>query len=75
VRPLVESRSGRPGRRPSHRIGQDRPVTIYRLIAVDTVEERILDLQEKKRALGEAALGDGGAAASLTREDLMALLA
>ena len=59
----------------AYRIGQDRPVTIYRLIAVDTVEERILDLQEKKRALGEAALGDGGAAASLTREDLMALLA
>jgi len=59
----------------AHRIGQDRPVTIYRLIAVDTVEERILDLQEKKRALGEAALGDGGAAASLTREDLLALLA
>jgi superfamily II DNA or RNA helicase len=59
----------------AHRIGQDRPVTIYRLIAVDTVEERILDLQEKKRALGEAALGDGGAAASLTKEDLMALLA
>jgi superfamily II DNA or RNA helicase len=59
----------------AHRIGQDRPVTIYRLIAVNTVEERILDLQEKKRALGEAALGDGGAAASLTREDLMALLA
>jgi len=59
----------------AHRIGQERPVTIYRLIAADTVEERILDLQEKKRALGEAALGDGGAAASLTREDLMALLA
>jgi SNF2 family DNA or RNA helicase len=59
----------------AHRIGQDRPVTIYRLIAVDTVEERILDLQEKKRALGEAALGDGGAAASLTRDDLLALLA
>jgi superfamily II DNA or RNA helicase len=59
----------------AHRIGQDRPVTIYRLIAVDTVEERILDLQQKKRALGEAALGDGGAAASLTREDLLALLA
>ena len=59
----------------AHRIGQDRPVTIYRLIAVDTVEARIRDLQAKKRALGEAALGDGGAAASLTREDLMALLA
>jgi SNF2 family DNA or RNA helicase len=59
----------------AHRIGQDRPVTIYRIIAADTVEERILLLQEKKRALGEAALGDGGAAASLTREDLLALLA
>jgi superfamily II DNA or RNA helicase len=59
----------------AHRIGQERPVTIYRLIAADTVEERILTLQEKKRALGEAALGDAGAAASLTREDLMALLA
>jgi SNF2 family DNA or RNA helicase len=59
----------------AHRIGQERPVTIYRLIAADTVEERILALQEKKRALGEAALGDGGAAASLTREDLLALLA
>jgi superfamily II DNA or RNA helicase len=58
----------------AHRIGQERPVTIYRLIAADTVEERILTLQEKKRALGEAALGDGGAAASLTREDLLALL-
>ena len=59
----------------AHRIGQDRPVTIYRIVAADTVEERILALQEKKRALGEAALGDGGAAASLTREDLLALLA
>ena len=58
----------------THRIGQDRPVTIHRIIAADTVEERILLLQEKKRALGEAALGDGGAAASLTREDLLALL-
>jgi superfamily II DNA or RNA helicase len=59
----------------AHRIGQERPVMIYRLVASDTVEERILSLQEHKRAIAEAALGDGGAAAGLAREDLLALLA
>lgn len=59
----------------AHRIGQDRPVFVYRLVAAETVEERILALQDKKRALGEAALGEGAAAASLTRDDLLALLA
>jgi superfamily II DNA or RNA helicase len=58
----------------AHRIGQERPVFIYRLVSLGTVEERILTLQEKKRALFEAALGEGGAAAGLTREDLLALL-
>jgi superfamily II DNA or RNA helicase len=59
----------------AHRIGQERPVMIYRLVATDTVEERILELQQRKRAIGEAALGDAAAAASLTRDDLLALLA
>jgi superfamily II DNA or RNA helicase len=59
----------------AHRIGQERPVMIYRLVATGTVEERILELQARKRAVGEAALGDAAAAASLTREDLLALLA
>jgi superfamily II DNA or RNA helicase len=59
----------------AHRIGQERPVMIYRMVATDTVEERILDLQQRKRAIGEAALGDAAAAASLTRDDLLALLA
>jgi len=59
----------------THRIGQTRPVLVYRLIAADTVEERILALQDAKRALMDAALGDGAAAAGLTREDLLALLA
>jgi superfamily II DNA or RNA helicase len=59
----------------AHRIGQERPVMIYRLVATDTVEERILELQQRKRAIGEAALGDAAAAAALTREDLLALLA
>ena len=44
-------------------------------VAQDTVEERILLLQDKKRALFEAALGDGGAATALTREDLLGLFA
>jgi hypothetical protein len=59
----------------AHRIGQDRPVSIYRMVAVDTVEERILALQEQKRGLVDTALGDAAAAAALTRDDLLALLA
>jgi superfamily II DNA or RNA helicase len=58
----------------AHRIGQDRPVMIYRLVARDTVEERLLALQAKKRALADAALGQADRAASLTRDDLIALL-
>jgi superfamily II DNA or RNA helicase len=58
----------------AHRIGQDRPVLVYRLVAEDTVEERILLLQEAKRSIADAALGDAAAAASLTRDDLLALL-
>jgi len=57
----------------AHRIGQERPVNVYRLVARSTVEEKILQLQEKKRALFEAALGDAGAATALTRDDLLAL--
>ena len=59
----------------AHRIGQERPVMVYRLVTKGTVEERILDLQAKKRALADAALSEADRAASLTREDLMALLA
>jgi superfamily II DNA or RNA helicase len=59
----------------THRIGQTRPVFVYRLVAVDTVEERILALQDSKRALMDAALADGAAAAGLTKDDLLTLLA
>ncbi|HVV87316.1 MAG TPA: DEAD/DEAH box helicase [Kofleriaceae bacterium] len=58
----------------AHRIGQDKPVNIYRLVARDTVEERVLELQARKRALAAAALDGAAAAASITREDLLALL-
>ena len=59
----------------AHRIGQTRPVFVHRLVAQGTVEERILGLQERKRALFEAALGDAGAAVALTKDDLLELLA
>jgi len=59
----------------THRIGQDKPVMVYRMVARDTVEERILELQDRKRALADAALADAGGAAAITRDDLLALLA
>jgi SNF2 family DNA or RNA helicase len=59
----------------AHRIGQERPVLVYRLVAEATVEERILALQASKRAIADAALGQAeGAAAGLTRDDLFELL-
>jgi SNF2 family DNA or RNA helicase len=59
----------------AHRIGQERPVFVYRLVAKDTVEERIVLLQQKKRGIADAALGDADQAGGLTRDDLLTLLA
>jgi superfamily II DNA or RNA helicase len=58
----------------AHRIGQERPVLVTRLVAQDTVEERILALQQQKRRLAASVLDGAEQAAALTREDLMALL-
>jgi SNF2 family DNA or RNA helicase len=62
----------------AHRIGQRKAVFAYRLIAKDTVEERVLDLQRQKRALVEGVLGDdaggGGGLRGLNVEDLEVLL-
>ncbi len=58
----------------AHRLGQTRPVLVYRLVAQDTVEERILALQERKRALAGAALDGADHATAITREELLALL-
>lgn len=60
----------------AHRIGQERPVMIYRLVAKDTVEERVLELQARKRSLAGAALDGGGVTASapITREEILSLL-
>ena len=59
----------------AHRIGREHPVHVYRMIARDTIEDRVLELQEKKRDLSSAILG--GAASSLSdldAEDLQFLL-
>ena len=58
----------------AHRIGQDRPVFVHRLVARDTVEEKILALQETKRAAAAIALGGAGSANAITRDELLALL-
>jgi superfamily II DNA or RNA helicase len=60
----------------THRIGQLKPVFAYRLVARETVEERILELQSHKRALADAILDAGTAGLrGLQREDLEQLLA
>ena len=59
----------------AHRIGQTRPVLIHKLIARSSVEEAILALHARKRALAAAALDEEALAAALTREDLLELLA
>ncbi|XFC37572.1 SNF2-related protein [Stenotrophomonas indicatrix] len=60
----------------AHRIGQDQPVFVYKLIATGSIEERIADLQQRKAALAEAILENGGSAAPrFDAADLEALLA
>lgn len=59
----------------SHRIGQQRKVIAYRLIAKDTVEEKILELQKSKRALADALISaDASLMKKLTAQDLEILL-
>ncbi len=55
----------------AHRIGQTKEVFSVKLLARGTVEEKILELQERKRRLAEDILGgDGGRTLDLTRDDL-----
>lgn len=57
----------------AHRIGQTRPVTVSRLTVQDTVEDKILSLQEKKREMVASAFGEdesGSRQTRLTVEDL-----
>ena len=59
----------------AHRIGQTREVTVIKLIAAETIEEKIVELQETKRELADAIIsGENTSLMSLSREELMALL-
>jgi SNF2 family DNA or RNA helicase len=59
----------------AHRIGQTRPVFAFRLIARDTVEEKVLELQATKRRLADAIVrADESLIRDLRREDLELLL-
>jgi SNF2 family DNA or RNA helicase len=59
----------------AHRIGQTRRVFAYRLIARDTVEEKIVALQDRKRDLAESIVrADESMVSSLTAEDVELLL-
>ena len=59
----------------AHRIGQTKPVTVYRLVARGTVEERILEMHADKRALVAQILEGKDVAARLSTRELLALLA
>ena len=59
----------------AHRMGQKRPVTIYRLVMAGSVEEKILNIHEKKRELAADFLeGTSSSVKSLSEEELLALL-
>lgn len=59
----------------AHRIGQEEQVVVFKLIAKDTIEEKILGLQEQKQKLASQILdGEGISASSLTKDDFMEIL-
>ena len=59
----------------AHRIGQQKPVTVFKLLAKDSIEEKIQQLQEKKLSLADEIVGGEPVAfSSLSREELLDLI-
>jgi superfamily II DNA or RNA helicase len=58
----------------AHRIGQLRPVTVYRLVVANTIEEKIVALHHQKRDLADSLLEGTESAARVSADDLMELL-
>src|SRR5690554_3849084 len=58
----------------AHRMGQRRPVTIYRMVAKNTIEEKIVQLHATKRDMADAMLEGTDQSARLSTADLLALL-
>lgn len=58
----------------AHRIGQDKPVMVYRLVSAGTIEEKVMELKQRKAALFDRVLdGDGALSSELTSADVTAL--
>lgn len=58
----------------AHRIGQQRPVTVYRFVSENTIEEKIVELHHQKRDLADSLLSGTEQSASLSAEDLLNLI-
>lgn len=58
----------------AHRIGQDRPVTVYRLVMKDSIEQQIVNLHKQKRDLADSLLEGTDAAGKISATELFALL-
>lgn len=58
----------------AHRMGQMRPVTVYRLVAKDTIEDKIVELHKHKRDLASSLLEGGEVSGKMSVEEMMALI-
>ncbi|WP_017295787.1 DEAD/DEAH box helicase [Geminocystis herdmanii] len=58
----------------AHRIGQKRPVTIYRLVAKNTIEEKIVDLHSQKRDLADSLLEGSEVSGKISTDQLLGLI-
>ena len=58
----------------AHRIGQSRPVTIYRLVAENTIEEKIIQLHNTKRDLAESLLEGSDQSARMSLTELVSFI-
>ncbi|MGF1570930.1 MAG: DEAD/DEAH box helicase [Nodosilinea sp.] len=58
----------------AHRIGQQRPVTIYRLVAKNTIEEKIVDLHRQKRDLADSLLEGADMSGKISTDQLLQLI-
>ncbi|MEE9444354.1 MAG: C-terminal helicase domain-containing protein, partial [Cocleimonas sp.] len=58
----------------AHRIGQTRPVTIYRLVAENTIEQKIVKLHQHKRALADSLLEGSDASGSMNAAEMLEMM-